>query len=284
MKKFRFPLNLQLFADDREEIEFEIEDDGGEDFELEMEDDSDEEQEMPDGDGHQGAEGDEGEESGSDDQDAESEDDRQQQVKDKGKNETAGAVIAERKKWQAKMKAMEAEAKATKRFMEQVGVSDLDELNRRMDAFEADKLTKQGVPADLASRIASTERQLKEQQAVLHRQKYDVEAEKLKSDPFYSDLDEYREELEDIASRTGSTLKEAYLSQHAERRLKEREAEIEARVKSNKEKRQAKKVDTSPTGTSSNKSTRRVSLSSDERSIAKAAGMTPEEYAKYKKR
>lgn len=283
------PLNLQLFAgdesEDDDEIEFEIEDDGDEEVELPEEDEGDEgddEQEVSEGDGHQGADDEQdGEESDVDDQDAGTE---EQQVKGKGKNETAAAVIAERKKWQAKLKELEQQATIAKRFMEQTGVTDIEEMNRRMDALESQRLQQSGVPVELADRMAKTERQLKDQERDIRRQRYAMEAEQLKADPFYADLDDYREELEELAERNGMTLRQVYMSEHGERRMKEREAEIEERVKSNSRKRSAKKVDTSPTGSNSNKNTRRVNLSADERAIAKAAGMTPEEYAKYKKR
>lgn len=285
-RQFYLPLNLQLFAEDgpEDEIEFELEDDD-EGIELSSEDDNDDEgEEMSDGDGHQGAEGSEdSEESDSDDSDASAADQRHKQVKGKGNNPTAAAVIAERKKWQAKLKEAEKAAAIAKRFMQQTGATDLEELNRRMDAFESQRLQEQGVPQELADRIAATERQLKEQQTDIRRQKFAVEAERLKSDPFYSDLDDHLEELESLAERTGQSLKSVYLAEHGERRLKEREAEIEAKVKANKENRAKKKVDTSPTGSSSNKQMKRVTLSATERAIAKAAGMTPEEYAKYKR-
>lgn len=278
--KFRFPLNLQLFAedDDDQEPEFEIEDDEDlDDEDIELEDDD--EQDDPEDDDQDDVDDD-----AEDNPDIDPEDKGKKQQAGKGKNETAAAVIAERKKWQAKLQKIEQEAAVAKRFMSQIGVADLDEMNRRMDAFEAEKLAKQGVPADLAERMARSERQLKEQERDIRRQKFAFEAERLKADPFYADLEDYREELEELAERAGMSLKAAYLSQHGDRRIKERETEIETKVKANKEKRAAKKVDTSPTGSNSNKSTRRVNLSADERAIAKAAGMTPEEYAKFKRR
>lgn len=266
LKKYRFPLHLQMFNDD-EEIEFEIEDDE----EVELDD-----EEVQESDGDQGADSNEYEESDFDDQDEFEE--PQREVK---KNETASAVIAERKKWQAKLKQMEQEAEVSRRLMQQMGIKDISELNRQMDLLESQRLQQNGVPAEMADRIARTERELKEQQREIRAQKYSLEAERLRSDPFYADLDDHLDELMNMADRNGISLKSAYLAEHGERRMKERESEIEAKVKANKQKRAAKKVDTSPTG--SGKTTQRINLTADEKAVAKAAGLTFEEYAKYKK-
>lgn len=276
-KMFLLPMNLQLFAgsedESDDEIEFELEDDETDTDDESFEDDD---------------EGDDGEDEDSEEYDDESDEEADEQQesdpgKGEGKNATAAAVIRERKKWQAKIKDLEQTAAVATRFMQQTGVTDIEEMNRRMDALESQRLQQSGVPADLADRMARTERQLKEQERDIRRQKHALEFEKLKIDPFYADIEDYRDELEEIAERTGSSLKAAYLAEHGERRIKEREAEIEAKVKANKQKRAAKKVDTSPTG-AGGKASKRVNLSPEERAIAKAAGMSQEEYAKYKKR
>ncbi|PWV90257.1 hypothetical protein DFQ01_14433 [Paenibacillus cellulosilyticus] len=292
MLKFRFPLNLQLFADgdgatDNEEIEVDLPDVSDDDNEIDLDEifeggDDDGEGQVQDGDGHQGAAVDEQNEESEGDETTE--DDGSNVRGGKGKNATANAVIAERKKWQERMRKLEKEAATAKRFMQQVGVGDVDELNRRMDAMEAHRLTQQGVPAEVAQQYAATQRQLADIQQQMRKSKYDAEATRLKADPFYADLDDYREEFEEEAERLNMSLEDVYWMRRGRERMKERENEVTAKVKADKAKTQAKKVVTSPTGNNAGQSTKRVQLSAIERQIAKAAGMTPEEYAKNKKR
>lgn len=260
-KKYLLTLDLQTFSDD--EIEVELEEDGIDILTPDQEEDQENDQEEI--------------ELEEEEQKEEVEDEEEEEQP--RANETGKAVIAERRKWQEKMKVLEKQAKVAERLMNQAGVNDADEFIQRLDFLESQRLQEHGVPAELADRMAKAEREIKEQQSDIRRQRLDVEAEKLKSDPFYADIDEHMDELADFALQTGVSLEDAYLVKHGKRRMKERETEIEAKVKSNRAKRDAKKVDVSPSGSSSTK--KRVSLTAEQRAVAKAAGMTPEEYAKY---
>lgn len=299
--KTRFPLNLQLFADEQDPEEFEIDDseDGAEseDPYADLLDDGD-------GDEDDGEEtGDEEETEGEDDQDdqdaeegeadAEATSDEEsggagagEQDKDdkKGPDATGRAVIAERRKWQERMKALEKEAGLARRLMEQTGVKDFEEMNRRMDALHANTLIQQGVPAEMAHSMAIGQRQIAEMQQQLKGYKYDGEVQRLKADPFFADIEQYREEFEGIAERTGQTLEAVYMAQRGRQRMKEREGEIEAKVKASKDRKAKKAVSTSPTGKSAAATKSRVQLTAAEKAVAKAAGMSPEEYAKFRKR
>ncbi|MCM3746530.1 hypothetical protein M3223_04095 [Paenibacillus pasadenensis] len=293
-KRLAYPMNLQLFADDTDP-EFEIDDseDEGEvedpyaDLLEDGEDDSD------------GEESDEQEETEDEEEQDDSEgeaDESSDEVEDegeeadttggkKGPDTTGRAVIAERRKWQARMKELEKEAGIARRLMEQTGVKDFEEMNKRMDALHAQNLIQQGVPEHIAHSMALGQRQIAEMQQQLKGYKYDGEAQRLKADPFFADIEQYREEFEGIAERTGQTLESVYMAQRGRQRMKEREAEIEAKVKASKERKAQKSVSTSPTGKSASPAAKsRIQLSAAEKAVAKAAGMTPEEYAKFRKR
>lgn len=291
-----FPLNLQLFADERETEGFEIDDsedgteaedpyadllDNGDGDEAEGGEESDEEEDA-EADGEQGAgeeDSDEEEKDDVDDVDGAGDPDK------KGPDATGRAVIAERRKWQERMKALEKEAGLARRLMEQTGVKDFEEMNRRMDALHANTLIQQGVPAEMAHSMAIGQRQIAEMQQQLKGYKYDGEVQRLKADPFFADIDQYRDDFTEIAERTGQTLEAVYMAQRGRQRMKERESEIEAKVKASKERKAKKAVSTSPTGKSASAAAKsRVQLSAAEKAVAKAAGMTPEEYAKFRKR
>lgn len=298
MQKYRFPMNLQLFAVDDDGVDDKDvpsdqddpakgkppgappsseDDDFGDDYEIDFGDDD--EDEDPDADLDDPA--------GADPEDS----DKQPPPDDKGKgdNPTANAVIAERRKWQEKLKAVEAQAALAQKIMKQTGVNDAAELERRLDAIEAQKLKAQGVPEELATALVTQQRQLADMQASIRKQKYEGEAALLKSDPFYADLDDHFEELVDLADRTGMTLKQTYNALHGERRMKEREAEIEARVKANQSKRSSKAVNTAQTGAAKQQSSKSLGLTPEQLAAAKHGvkrGLfkSVEEYARLLKR
>lgn len=269
------PLNLQHF-NDNEEIEVDLAEHGFDEEEIEeFETIEDAGVEIPEHDDDEGEEADEVEQ-----------EEETEVTEDKPKpapNQTANAVIAERRKWQAKQKELEAKAKLADRLMKQAGVDDPEALAKRLDEIESQRLQEQGVPPELADRIARQERELAEQRHFLRTAKYEVEAEKLKSDPFYADLDEHYDDLVEFADKMQISLEDAYSVKHGRRRMKERELEIQERVKQERAKKQAKKVDTSVSGAST-QAAKRVTLTKEQRAVARAAGIDEQEYAKYIKK
>ena len=163
--------------------------------------------------------------------------------------------------------------------MQQAGVNDPEALAKRLDEIESQRLQEQGVPPELADRIARSERELAEQKAAIRLSKFEVEADKLKNDPFYADIDEHMDELVEFADKMSISLEDAYNVKHGRRRMKEQEIEIKAEAKLERERKQAKKVDTSISGAST-KATKRFNLTTEQKAMAKVAGMTEEEYFK----
>lgn len=297
MLRYRFLLNLQQFAVDNDGVDNDDilvepkeptkgkqpatppaadDDDYGDDIEIDFSDDDEDE--------------DDSEEADEDDSDDDQNDETPPPAdQSKGNNPTAAAVIAERKKWQEKLRAAEAQAALAQKIMKQAGVSDAAELDRRLDALEAQKLKQQGVPDEVAAALVLQQRQLADMQTSLRKQKYDGEAERLKQDAFFADIDDHRDELEQIAEKTGLSLEQAYRAIHGARRMTEREAEIEARVKANRGKRTDKAVNTTQSGTSKQKSSKSLGLTPDQMAAAKhgvkrGIFKSVEEYAKYAKR
>lgn len=281
-------LNLQLFAGEQSVTidgqTFEIEDDsvsvGGQPIEtedggIEIPDEPEEEVETSEveDDGLQ----EEGNNAG--------EDDRQQaevtQEPKADKNPAAAAAMAERRKWQERVKQLEREAEIARKVMQAAGVTDPEEFQRQLDAIEANKYVEQGLDHQTAQMLVAQQRQLEQMQRELQRQRFDVEAEVLKKDPFFADIEDYREDLEPLVQK-GLTLQQAYMALRGPARMEEMKREIEQRMIADRTKKQSAKVDTSVTGGAAKKGTR-VQLTPDELAIAKLAGMTPEEYFKFKK-
>lgn len=184
-------------------------------------------------------------------------------------NPTAAAVIAERRKWQEKLKELEAKGALADKILKQSGAASIDELNQRMDFLETERLKKEGVDPQVAAAFVAQQRQLTEMQSTLRKQKYDGEAERLKQDAFFADLDDHRDEFEAIAEKTGMTLEEVYMAKRGSQRMKEREAEIEARVKANRDKRDGKRVNTNPSAGAGKQSGKSYNLTPEQLAAAK---------------
>lgn len=292
--KLLLPLDLQLFAQKSATVDgqtFEIDDDdkGGSDpddttddldtndIEIEDEDDEDPEDEDLDNDDDQ------------DDEDIDPDTTAKKpdaKPKDEGKgdkNPTAAAVIAERKKWQAKLQdpAMQRKLAIAEKIMQQAGVTDAEEFQKRLDALEVQSLTKGGMDPRVAEAFVTQQKETADLKRRLQKQEFDTEANTLKSNPFFADIEDHREELEAMSLRMNLPLEQVYMAVRGKERMKEMESQIEQRVAANQKKKQNAKVETTGGGGSQKKASK-VNLTADEKAIAKAAGMTPEEYAKYK--
>lgn len=291
MKRFRFPMNLQLFAEKSATVD-------GETFTIEDDDptsyattdgyyEADEEGINISDDEGMTADDEETEEPEleeiHDDSESEEEQEEAQVTKEKGKNSTANAVISERRKWQERVKQLEREAELAKKIMKASGVSDVESLERQLDALTTQRYVDQGYDEHTAQMLVQQQRKIETMERDLRRQKFDVEVEALRKDPFYADIEDWREELEPIAERTGQSLKDAYMMIRGRDRMKEYEREVEQRLIANRTKKSKAKVDTSSGGGAMKKSTG-PKLTPEQMQMAKMAGMTPEEYYKYMKK
>lgn len=248
---FKLPMNLQLFAGKTEitlpngdtvEIDpAELDNTGNNDLELEV-DEFEEEDEGVQHDTHDETNEDEDKQ---EEQQEEVTPDNQQKEKEPQVN----AIIAERKKWQSRLQEANKRAAIADKLMKLVGVDKPEDLLARLDAAEAQRIAQaSGITPEQAQLQIQQRRELEDMKREIQRQKYESEVQRLKADPFFADIEEYREEFQEIAERTGMTLEEVYMSKRGRQRMKEMEREIEQRVKANQEKRQKAKVDTTVNG------------------------------------
>jgi hypothetical protein len=284
-RKMFLPLNLQLFAEEVETEEisnqyphFEIEDDETPPPPTQLNEDGSIEIDL-------------GEEESEEPEDEEQDEDglstagtqREPEQEEVKQNDTAKAVIAERRKWKERLKALEKKASIAEKLMQSSGVSDIDEFQRQLDALESQRYQDQGLDPQTANMLVRQQRELAELKSYLNRQKYDVEAEKLKSDPFFADIDDWRDELEPLAERTGQTLEQAYMAVRGRERMKEFQREQEHRLQASQRKKQSARINTTTSG-GAVKTVQKLNLTPEQLAIAKLAGMKPEEYAKYAKK
>lgn len=283
MKTSRLPMNLQLFASKTAEVDgetFEIEEDVAElDYEVDeggitIPDEEDEQEESS-------------EEADADDSETEDEgepQDEETKPEGKSKNTTGNAVIAERRKWQERLKAAEKKGSLADKLLQATGAQSLEQLEQQLDGLKVRQYEDQGYDSQTAMMLVDMQRKQETLNQQLRKQQFDNEVQSLKSDPFYGDIEDWREELEPIAARTGQTLQAAYMALRGRERMEEYKREIEQRAIADRSKKRSAKIDTSAGGGGGVKKSNRVQLSADELAVAKMAGMSPEDYYKHKKK
>jgi len=248
-------VNLQLFAEDSEEAEA---DELGEEIELETEADEAEAEEEPE----------------------EVQEEKEEPFEEAGQKEPEKmvplkALEAERHKWKQKLQDQDKYIKAARKLTDATG-KDIDSLLQEMDSIETQKHVESGMSEEQAKAYVAMQRKIEEMEIKQNKQKYDIEFAELKSNPFYSDAESNREDLESFANRTGLSIKQAYNALYGDLKYADMERTLEQKILNNLQKKQQKAVDVSPTAETSVKP--KVNLSKDQMEIAKMAGMTPQEY------
>jgi hypothetical protein len=167
------------------------------------------------------------------------------------------------------------------RIMEGAGTRDPRELETKMDDLTLQQyIEQQGMDENTARVFLMQQKKLAE----LERSKKDVEYKdeisKLKDNPFYADIDEVSEDVIEYAKAKGLTVREAYNALFADQRAQEMARQKENEIMQTK--KQNKKISALSSAGNAPAQKNTVKLSAQEAEYAKAAGMTPAEYAKYK--
>lgn len=170
------------------------------------------------------------------------------------------------------------------RLMASTGATTPEELVSRMDAIELSRRMKErGVDEDTAREMLRMETENRGHRAREAARNFDKDIQDLANDPYYSDIADVRDDVEEFAQSRGMSVKEAYNALFAEERARKliEQAKQDA-IASNDLKASKKIAGLSQSGNSSASGGGAVKLSPAELSIAKAAGMTPQEYFDYK--
>lgn len=182
-----------------------------------------------------------------------------------------------RKEAQKKAKELEERIKA------------LEEANKKSEKTTLDTLIESGVEEGIAKSIASAidnkkdnSKKLEEEIAELRFEK-DLTA-KSKEEGF-EDIEEYADEIKELVDK-GLSIEQAYYATSYNKpktvnTKREIERKLEAKMQNNNAKKQILGNTNSNVGASSN-SNHKVNLSKEEYAVARAAGMSPEDYAAVK--
>ncbi len=167
-----------------------------------------------------------------------------------------------------------------KRLMDDMGAESLFALSAMIDKAEERKLIHaHGLSEEAAKLFLSQQekvRALRQAEAAAAREAVYAS---MRTEPLFDDVDARKDMIEALILRTGLSPKEAYLALFAEERLRKLQKEMEERDATAEKK--AKKIPALSGGDAPD-SQRSIQLSEAENRMAKKAGMTPEEYAKYK--
>ncbi len=166
------------------------------------------------------------------------------------------------------------------RLMDDVGAKSLRELSDEISKAEERKLISAHGLSEEAAKLFLTQQEKvralrKSEEAAAREAVY----QKMRLDPLYKDVDERRDMVEALILKTGISPKEAYLALFAEERLRGLLSELEE--KGLEAEKKAKHIPALSGGEAPD-AERHIKLSALESHLAKKAGMTPEEYAKYK--
>ena len=181
-----------------------------------------------------------------------------------------------RKEVQKKNKELEERIKA------------LEEANKTPEKTTLDTLIESGVEEGIAKSIASAidnkdnSKKIEEEIAELRFEKDLTAKSKEKG---FEDIEEYADEIKELVDK-GLSIEQAYYATSYNKpktvnTKREIERKLEAKMQNNNAKKQILGNTNSNVGASSN-SNHKVNLSKEEYAVAKAAGMTPEEYAAVK--
>jgi len=167
-----------------------------------------------------------------------------------------------------------------KRLMDDMGADSLSAFGEMIDRAETEKLIRvHGLDRDAAKLFLSQQekvRALREAKAAAAREAIYAE---MRTNPLYADVDSRRSALEAFIFRTGVSPKEAYNALFGEERLEKMRKEMEEKMSAAE--KHAKRIP-ALSGPDAPDTKGHIQLSEAEKWAAAGAGMTPEEYARYK--
>jgi len=186
-------------------------------------------------------------------------------------------LVAERKKWQEKMKALEAKAQIADHMAEATGKTP-EQIIAEIDSWKAQRLIEtEGLPESYAKQLVAQERRLSEMEKALKKQEFAAEIESLKTQ--FPGIVTHQEEVVEFANRHGMTAKQAYYALHGDEVHQDMQTLTEQRVLANQQKKQGARIDTLPAG--QQKQTK-ITLTKEELKFAQDIGMSPLDYQKAK--
>ncbi len=203
-----------------------------------------------------------------------------EEVKEEIEEETEEKTEAEEEKEPQKDPEKEQMYRLLRRLMDDMGASNMGALSEMIDRAETQKLIRSYGLSETAAKLFLAQqekvRALREAEAAANREAMYAQ---MRQNPIYADIDEKKAVMEAFMLRTGVTPKEAYNALFGEERLEALRREFEEEKRTAEKK--AKHIPALSGGGAPDKAGHQK-LSEAEKWAAKRAGMTPEEYARYK--
>ncbi len=196
------------------------------------------------------------------------------------------ALQQERKKVRDLKEANRKMESVISRLYQSTGAGSPEELLGRMDNIElAQYMNAHGVDEGTAKLIMDTMRENRDLKRQSDRRNFDTEISELSGNPMYDDILDVRDEVEEYALQKGLTPREAYNALYGEARAaKMSEAAKKAAIEQQKIKDSKKIRGLSQRGNGTSVDGNTYNLSASELAVCRATGMTPKEYAAYKKK
>ena len=185
----------------------------------------------------------------------------------------------QRKEAQKKAKELEEKIKA------------LEEANKKPEKTTLDTLIESGVEEGIAKSIASAIDNKKDNSKKLEKEIAELRFEKdltaKSKEEGFEDIEEYADEIKELVDK-GLSIEQAYYATSYDKpktvtvnTKREIERKLEAKMQNNNAKKEILGNTNSNVGASNN-SNNKVNLSKEEYAVARAAGITPEDYAAVK--
>lgn len=193
------------------------------------------------------------------------------------------ALEGERKKFKAKLDDPNLKmAKDVASKLQNIFGKDLTQIYSDIKVLDDDAIAEElGISKKALSVLRENQKQIEEVRDEMRRHEFNRQLGEMASSPYYCDAYQYSEALQEYALQNNCDLKTAYNVLFAEQKFEEIERNTERQVVENFNKRQVMRLDAVSGSQAGGKLRSKVKLTKDQLAVARAYGMTPEEYVKY---
>ena len=172
----------------------------------------------------------------------------------------------------------------TDRLLEATGAVSLDDLEAKMDETQKMRVMRdRGIDGATAQMLLDMQRENASLRKSNAARRFDDEVASLAGNPFYGDISDVRDAVEEYARDKNISVKEAYNALYGEARALRLQEEARRQALQDRDSKDSRKIrGLSSAGNSPASEQGSLGLTSAELAAAKMAGMTPAEYKKYK--
>ena len=171
------------------------------------------------------------------------------------------------------------------RLYESTGASTPEELMGKMDDIElAQVMRNRNIDEGTARYMMDMQRENRKYKREGDKRNFDTEINALAQNPMYDDILELKDEVEEYAMQKGLSVKEAYNALYGEARAAKMSEAAKRQAVEQQKIKDSKKIQGLSQRGNGAATENEVNLTASELAVARAAGLTPKEYAQYKKK